>query len=238
MPAGYPRRAGRVHDGEGDRRARLRTRGDPRGSTPGFPSTWPSQGTGRMWRVSPPATPTRRRTGTSRSRHCSAGLHRELQGAQRSHRRQRRSGRKRARARGRDRSRGRRRHGRDQPLDRGARDRAVTRPRRARPRCRCRCRCRPGRRGRERLRRVRPRLALLARHGGEGDHGRSRHEPERLREQPRRLQRLGPDTALAPVEARHQRARRLDPRRSRTLAGRRCRARRWQALRSPAPPHC
>ena len=57
----------------------------------------------------------------------------------------------------------RRRHGRDQPLARRARDRAVPRPRRPRARRSRRGRRRPRRGRRQRLRRLRPGLALLTR---------------------------------------------------------------------------
>ena len=155
-------------------------------------------------------------------------------------RRRRRARRQRRRDRRRDRGGRRGRHGRDQPLDRRAGGGAVARPRRARARRRRRRRRRPGRRGRERLRRVRPRLAVLA---GHVRPRRSPSPPSRARARPGteagRLQRGGPDAALAPAEARHQRAGRLDPLvRARQRVGGDVRARRWRRPRSPAPRRC
>ena len=163
-----------------------------------------------------------------------ARVPRQLQGAQRPDAR-RRPRRQRRRDRGRDRGRREGRHGRDQPLDRRARGRAVARPRRARDRRRRRRGRDPRDRRRERLRRLRPRLGRLAGNGRPRDHGGCGDEPE-----------CGgpfdlagfcerrPDGALAAAEARHQRAGRLDPLVRTRAGGRRCPARPWRRPRSPA----
>ena len=102
----------------------------------------------------------RRRHRDQRDR--AARVHRQLQGAHGADRRRRRPRRQRPGDRRRDRGGGERRHGRHQPLDRRAGDRAVTRPRRARARRGGSGRRCPGRRRRERLRRLRRGIARVA----------------------------------------------------------------------------
>ena len=97
----------------------------------------------------------------------------------------------------------------------------------------------PRRRRGKRLRGVRRGIALVARLVGARDHRRRGHDPRRQAErEPRRLQQLGADAALAPAEAGRERARRLDSllaaRRSSSAPGR---ERRWRARRSPERPH-
>ena len=113
--------------------------------------------------------------GDADQRDRAARVHRELQGAHRPDRRERRARRQRAGDRRRDRGGRHRRHGRHQPLDRRAGDRAVARRRRARARRRRGGRGRPRRRRGERLRRVRARLAVVARELRARDHGRREH---------------------------------------------------------------
>ena len=104
--------------------------------------------------------------------HRATRVHRQLQGADRADARGR-TGRQRAGDRGRHRSGRARRHGRDQPLARRARDRAQPRPRRRSGGGRHARRRRGDDCGRQRLRRVRPRLDRLTGHRVERDHGRA-----------------------------------------------------------------
>ena len=164
MPAGVPEGPGRVHDGEGDRRAGVPAAAARPGGTRAKPFDPEESGhADARRRASRPGNAEHARRGRRISGDRAAGVHRQLQGADRPDRRGRRARRQRARDRRRDRGRRRRRDGRDQPLDRRAGDRAVTRPRRARARRGSRRRRRRGRRGGERLRRLRRGLALVTR---------------------------------------------------------------------------
>ena len=166
-----------------------------------------------------------------------ARLPRQLQGAQRpdsgrGSRRQRRGDR------GRDRGRRQGRHERDQPLDRRAGGGAVARPRRARDRRGGGRRRHPRDRGRERLRRLRPRLGRLPRDSVDRDHRGGGDDPERGRA----LDLAGFSSARARPRSRCASSRTSARPASRSsppsrVAGSRCPAPRWRRRRSPARPH-
>ena len=137
--AGLPEGAARVHDGQGDRRARIPTAPSRRrrGDSGRRRRTWNPRSRHRRWKCGHQ----RRRPNPVRGR--AARIPRQLQGPDRSAS-GRRSRRQLARDRGGDRGRGRRRDERDQPLDRRARDPTVARHRRARARRGSRCGRRAG----------------------------------------------------------------------------------------------
>ncbi len=168
-----PARPAPVHEQQGDRRALLRAR----------QHDLEARGQGVRSRLVHPRHPCRRHRGRQLRyphldgrhdlRRRSARLHRQLQGAERAHRRPW-TERQLARDRRRDRGGRRGRHGRDQSVARRAGDRPSPRPGRPCPRRGGQGRGRVRRRGRQRLRRARSRLAALARHLRRGDHGRLR----------------------------------------------------------------
>ena len=169
-------------------------------------------------------------------RRRAAGVHRQLQGADDPDRRGRRPRRQRARDRRGDRGRCRRRDGRDQPVARGAGDRAVARHRRAGARRRGGGRRRPCGRGRERLRRLRPGVDDVAGELRAGDHRRrraARAAPRPSRASPRPARRPSRSGSSRTSSRRASRSSR--PTRA---AGGRPPGRAWPRPTSRAPSHC
>ena len=132
------RRGSRVHHAQRSSSHAPFRRRARHGGTPAGRSTPRNRGTRRMSPASRPATRTRSAGRVAGQRDRATRVHRELQGADRPHRRERRPRRQRAGARRGDRGRRPGRDGRDQPLDRRARDRrrstTSSRSRSTRPR--------------------------------------------------------------------------------------------------------